>query len=69
MVRLLFMLCALHGGCTQVDPMYLSMPDLVCNTRQIALYEEWARKNPEIVGDRRLGRTLCVPVGMQMGQT
>ncbi|MDA8051764.1 MAG: hypothetical protein M0002_17480 [Rhodospirillales bacterium] len=62
MVRLLFVLCALHGTtCHRVDPLYQAMSALTCNMRQITFYEQWAVENPELVAGQRLKRTLCVP--------
>ncbi len=62
MVKLLFVLCALHGGaCQTVDPLYLPMPASTCNIRQIAFFEQWAIENPELLAGHRLKRTLCVP--------
>jgi len=63
MVRLLFVLCAIHGtACHQVDPLYQSMSILTCDMQQLALYEQWAIENPELVAGQRLKRAMCLPV-------
>ncbi len=63
MVRLIFILCALHGTtCHQVNPLYQPMSSLTCNVEQLSLYAQWATENPELVAGRRFLRAKCVPI-------
>ncbi len=63
MVKLLFLLCTVHGTtCHAVDPLYQPMSQLTCNMQQLSFYAQWATENPELVAGERLGRAMCVPV-------
>lgn len=62
MVRLLILLCTLHGhSCAWHDPMLLPVTPIACTMDAMQQAELWAAKNPELIGDRRIAGTRCVP--------